>query len=663
MCGIVGMLLASPASRSAGLDALPQMLDTLRHRGPDGAGVWLDRAAGIGLGHRRLAIVDLADTGRQPMQAQRGALVVSFNGEIYNFRELRTELGARGRTFRGSGDTEVMLAAFECFGIEAALRRFVGMFALALWDCPRRELHLMRDRLGKKPIYVTVMRGALLFASELRALRAYPGFHARIDPGAVAALLRYGWIPDHMCIWEGVFKLPPGSRLTVSALELEEGGRDAAWLRSRVRQWWSLEEAAKAGLADPLPPEEGALVGQLDSLLRTAVEQRMVADVPLGALLSGGIDSTTVVALMQAQASRPVRTFTVGFAEAGYDEARAAERVARHLGTEHTTLHLSPAEARVVVPDLPSIWDEPFADESQIPTFLVARLARRHVKVALSGDGGDECFGGYRRHVMAARLGSVFGLPRPLRVASGAVLRLVQACSDGRLLGIVPMSAAMRRSLAGRDLEKLAALVSARDEAALHQDLLSVTFRPAVAASLPTIDRPDAFAADLAGRLMFRDLARYLPGDVLVKVDRASMAVGLEARCPLLDHRVVEFALRLPARMRVRGSVSKWLLRQVLRRYVPDALFERPKAGFDVPIGAWLAGPLRPWAEDVMASARRLDDGMLDGKRVAAIWREHLSGRRDRGHELWAILMFQAWRLGQAELPAGGHVADIAGAA
>jgi asparagine synthase (glutamine-hydrolysing) len=649
MCGIAGIFLSPATSSPSGLDVLPAMLDTLRHRGPDGDGVWLDRAAGIGLGHRRLAIIDLSDAGRQPMHGRDGGLVATYNGEIYNFLELRAELEARGGSFRGTSDTEVMLAAFARFGIEPALRRFAGMFAMALWDHAKRELHLVRDRLGKKPLYVAMVKGALIFASELRALRAFPGFNARIDPAALTTLLRFGWIPDHLCIWEGVFKLPPGTRLTVSAKDLAADSSEH--LKSLVKPWWSLEKMAKAAQADPLPDGDVELVEQLDNLLRTAVRQRMIADVSLGAFLSGGIDSSTVVALMQAQSAAPVRTFTIGFEEAGYDEAGHAERVARHLGTDHTTLRLSPAEARGIIPDLPSIWDEPFADESQIPTFLVARLARRYVKVALSGDGGDESFGGYRRHVMASRLGAIFGLPRPLRMAGAAALRLLHPASCRRLLLAMPIPASVRRSLAGRDLEKLAALVSARDEASLYEKLLSLTDDPAAAANRPAFDRTDAFAADLPGRLMYRDLSRYLPGNVLVKVDRASMAVGLEARCPFLDHRVVEFALRLPANTKVRGPVSKWLLRQVLRRYVPDALFERPKAGFNVPIGAWLAGPLRPWAEDVFATARHVNDGALDQQRVTEIWREHLTGRCDRGNELWAILMFQAWRAAQNGAP------------
>ena len=662
MCGIAGIFLVPHRSSPSAWDALPRMLETLRHRGPDGAGAWIDRPAGIGLGHRRLAVIDLGDTGRQPMCSRSGRLITSFNGEIYNFRELRAELVAHGCEFLGSGDTEVMLAAFECFGMEAALRRFCGMFAIALWDRTARELHLMRDRMGKKPLYVTLVSGALVFASELRALRAFPGFEAQIDPTAVLALLRYGWIPDHLCIWQRVFKIPPGTRLTVSARDLTE--HSAEQLRSQVKPWWSLREAAEAPRAAALPEGERALAAELHDLLRTAVAQRMVADVPVGALLSGGVDSTTVVALMQAHSGMPIRTFTVGFAEAGYDEAAAASRVANHLGTDHTTLRVSSAEAQLLIPELPQIWDEPFADESQIPTFLVSRLARQHVTVALSGDGGDECFGGYRRHIMAARLETLLNLPRPLRRAGAAALRGFHAVAAGIALRAFPVPPLLRRSLSGRDLDKLALLLSAGDESELHQNLLSVTRCPAVRQQPPMAERIDVPpAGDLSSRLMYRDLLRYLPGDVLVKVDRASMAVALEVRSPLLDHRVVEFALRLPPHMKVRGHQSKWLLRQVLRQYVPQEWMARPKAGFDVPIGAWLAGPLRPWAEDILATGRRSDEGVLDQQRIAQVWHEHLSRRADHGQALWAVLMFQAWRAAQPAAPVTALEPVSAGAA
>jgi asparagine synthase (glutamine-hydrolysing) len=618
------------------------LLETLRHRGPDGDGIWFDKEAGVALGHRRLAIVDLSETARQPMISCGGDLVITYNGEIYNFGELRTELEELGHQFRGHGDTEVMLAAFEKFGIEPALERFAGMFAAAVWDRRARVLHLMRDRIGKKPLYITIVDGVLVFASEPRAFRAFPGFDARVDPAAAATLLQYGWIPDDLCIWRNVFKLPPGAKLTVSADDL--AANDLGSIRARVRAWWSLENVVRAGQRNPLHGDDSELVEQLDQLLRTAVGQRMIADVPLGAFLSGGIDSSTVVALMQAQSERPVRTYTIGFAEAGYDEAEHARRVAEHLGTEHATWRITPAEARAVIPDLPSIWDEPFADESQIPTFLVSQLARRHVTVALSGDGGDECFGGYRRHLLASRLGGVLRLPLPVRRAGGAALRLLHPDATGGLLRGMPIPASVWRSSSGRDLKKLASMMEASDEGALYDKLISLTDRPTAATAEVTPPYQETrFIAGLPGRLMYRDMTCYLPGDVLVKVDRASMAVGLEGRCPLLDHRVVEFAWRLPAAAKVRGTTTKWILRQVLRRYVPDVLFERPKAGFNVPIGDWLAGPLRDWASDLLASGRQVDHGLINHARVDALWRAHLSGRSDHATEIWAVLMLLAW--------------------
>lgn len=641
MCGIAGILLAPHAADPRRLAAVEAMAATLHHRGPDGGGVWIDGDAGLALGHRRLAIVDLSDAGRQPMLSHGQGLVMTFNGEIYNFAGLRSDLEALGHRFRGHSDSEVMLAAFESFGIETALRQFAGMFALGLWDRKRRVLHLVRDRLGKKPLYVALVEGALLFASELKAIRVFPGFRPNVDTKALAMVLGQGWVSDRHCIWEGVLKLPPGTMLSVRADDLDDSGPER--LRERIRSWWSLAEIAAAGQRHPLGSSAFELESELDRLLRIAVRERMVADVPLGAFLSGGIDSSTVVALMQAQSPRPVRTFTIGFRDAQYNEADDAARVARHLGTEHTELRLTPAEARAVVPDLPLIWDEPFADESQIPTFLVARMARQHVTVALSGDGGDESFGGYARHFMPARLAPVFGLPLKLRrMAASALLALSPAAWEG-LLRALALPVALRRTLSGVNLQKLARVLDAADDHEVYKRLISVSRRPA------TLDPMEADAdaipplPDPAGRLMYRDMAGYLPGDILVKLDRASMAVSLEARCPLLDHRVVEFAWRLPTAVKVRGGKGKWLLRRVLRRYVPDALFERPKQGFNVPIGRWLRGPLRDWAEELLAVPRLRREGFLDPGRVQACWQEHLSGRRDRTYELWAILMVEAW--------------------
>jgi asparagine synthase (glutamine-hydrolysing) len=641
MCGIVGILLAPHAADPRRLAAIEAMAATLRHRGPDGGGTWMDRDAGLALGHRRLAIVDLSEAGHQPMLSRGKDLVMTFNGEIYNFVDLRRELEAVGHRFRGHSDSEVMLAAFERLGIESALKRFAGMFALGLWDRKQRVLHLVRDRLGKKPLYVAFDRGALLFASELKAIRAFPGFQPTVDSAALAMVLRRGWVPDQHCIWEGVFKLPPGTMLSVCPDDLRMGGSEE--LRKRIRIWWSLAEIAEIGQQRPLELDVPELEGELDRLLRTVVRQRMVADVPLGAFLSGGIDSSTVVALMQMQSPRPVRTFTIGFSEASYDEAFHASRVANHFGTEHTEFRLTPAETLDVIPKLPEVWDEPFADESQIPTLLLSRLARQHVTVALSGDGGDECFGGYARHFIRARLAGVFGLPLSSRRLVASALQMLSPARWQSLLRASRLPGALRPTLNGANLHRFAHLLGAADEGEFYDQL--ITFDPTPVTSKPATATTDFVPPlrDAIGRLLYRDMAGYLPGDILVKLDRASMAASLEARCPFLDHRVVEFAWRLPTAVKVRRGQGKWLLRRVLRRYLPKALFQRPKQGFDVPIGAWLKGPLRDWARDLLDESRIRREGLLDARQVESCWQEHLSGRRDRARELWAVLMVQAW--------------------
>ena len=654
MCGIAGILLAPRAADPDRLAAAGAMARMMLHRGPDSGGVWTDPEAGVGLSHRRLSIVDLSPAGHQPMASESGRFMMTFNGEVYNFKELRAELESAGQTFRGHSDSEVMLAAFERLGIEAALDRFAGMFALGLWDRANRVLHLIRDRVGKKPLHVALIDGALLFASELKAFRAVPGFRPSIDPRAVAMVLRQGWVPDELCIWREVIKLPPGTMLSIRAEDL--GTADVETLRARARPWWSLAGIAARGQSAPLSADPDALTEELHDLLRVAVGERMLADVPLGAFLSGGIDSATVVALMQAQSARPVRTFTIGFDELGFDEAGQAESVAEHLGTEHTTFRVTAAEARAVIPDLPRIWDEPFADESQIPTYLVSRLARQHVTVALSGDGGDESFGGYARHAAAARLEPWLAVPWWLRGMGAAALRGVR---PGRLSGLLDRTqggTAQPRARMSPHLRKMAGALAARDEDALYQELLGLS-------ADPLAPEPAGYAAsappalpDLASRLMYRDTVAYLPGDILVKLDRASMAVSLEARCPLLDHRVMAFAWRLPMRVKLREGKGKWLLRQVLRRYVPDRLFERPKHGFDLPVGPWLSGPLRDWAEEMLAPRRLRQHGLLDPARITACWRDHLSGRADHAHALWAALMVSAWLSTQ---PAPGEPAPL----
>jgi asparagine synthase (glutamine-hydrolysing) len=640
MCGIVGILLHRHGNPRC-LGAIAPMAATLHHRGPDGEGIWLDPEAGMALGHRRLAIVDVSDAGRQPMLSGDETLVVTFNGEIYNFASLRPGLVAKGHRFRGNSDTEVMLAAFESYGIEAALKQFSGMFAAGIWDRKHRVLHLVRDRMGKKPLYVALSDGALLFASELKAILAYPGFDPTIDTHSLAMMLRQGWMPDEHCIWKGVLKLPPGAMLSVDAEDLQTTTIEG--LRKRVKRWWSLAAIAESGQRDPLDCDESELDALLDRLLRSAVRQRMVADVPLGAFLSGGIDSSTVVALMQAQSTRPIRTFTIGFQDSECDEAAHASAVARHLGTEHTEFRLTPAEVCAVIPELPRIWDEPFADESQIPTLLLSRLTRQHVTVALSGDGGDECFGGYSRHFMLARFAGLFRLPSIVRGPAAFALAGLTSETLDRILRAVSLWPSLRPALKSVNLQKFARALKASAEHERYGQL--ITFgTPSVVLDAEVTDAVEVPSLpDAVGRLIYRDMAGYLTGDILVKLDRATMAASLEGRCPFLDDRVVDFAWQLPTAAKIHHGEGKWPLRRLLRRYVPESIFERPKHGFNVPIGQWLSGPLREWAEDLLDHGRLRREGLLDPNRIQACWQQHLDRRVDRSGELWAILMVQAW--------------------
>lgn len=641
MCGIAGIFLAPRKADPDRLAHIEAMTSTLEHRGPDDAGVWVDRDAGIALGHRRLSIIDLSSEGFQPMLSHGERLVASYNGEIYNYPELAQKLRAQGVRFRGHSDTEVMLAAFERHGVEATLNQMVGMFAVALWDRTNRMLHLARDRIGKKPLYIASIDGGLLFASELKAILAHPDFRAEIDPQAMAMALERGWVPDNMCIWRRVFKLAPGAMLSVNSSDLAFS--DINGLRGRVHRWWSLEHAATTGQNQPLPSDTDELEHDLDALLRTVVRQRMVADVPVGAFLSGGIDSSTVVALMQAQSSRPVRTYSIGFGGTHYDEAPLAAKVAAYFGTEHTEFNVTAEQAQDVIPDMPYVWDEPFADESQIPTLLLTRLARRHVTVALSGDGGDECFGGYTRHVMRKRLASLFAIPRPLRgVAKSAVSMLSSGFWDD-LLRRAPIAAGQAHALRSESLQKLLGVLDVADERQFYDRLLGVGSLPVTHQTSTAGVESGGDLRDPVNRLIYWDMIEYLPGDILVKTDRASMAASLEVRCPLLDHRLIEFAWRLPPDSKVRGNQGKWILRQILRRYLPESIFERPKHGFNVPVGEWLRGPLHEWAEDLLFSRDIGQDGVLDAGRVRRCWTEHMDARRDHGRQVWAILMTRSW--------------------
>ena len=649
MCGIAGIFVAGPAPADALRATVTRMADTLVHRGPDDAEAWVDGAAGIALGFRRLAILDLSPQGRQPMTSADGRFVIVYNGEIYNWRDLREELAARGHRFRGGSDTEVALAAFTEWGVRDAVPRFNGMFGFGVWDRRERVLHLGRDRIGKKPVYYARFGSTVVFGSELKALRVHPAFAAPIDRESLGLYLRFGYVPSPATIYTGVVKLSPGSLVTIS---------DPSIALPAQSTYWAVRDAARAAAHRPGTASETETLAAFDALLRDAVRRRMIADVPLGAFLSGGVDSSTIVALMQAQSARPVKTFTIGFEDAEYDEAGHARAVARHLGTDHTELYVTSAQTLAVVPKLPALYDEPFADSSQIPTYLVSALARRAVTVALSGDGGDELFGGYGRYMMARRvwrrlahipsgwrraaarpLQSVAALPRPARAA------------DAERIG--------RRTAWPDKLERLAGMMAAGDAHGLYLDVMSYWRDPVPVVGAgravsvrPDEARPEQFA-DFVHHMMCWDAATYLPDDVLTKVDRASMGVSLEARAPLLDHRVIAFAWGVPFSMKVRDGRGKWLLRRLLSRYLPDALVERPKMGFDVPIGDWLRGPLRDWAESLLDERRLREESLLDPMPIRRAWAEHLGGTRNRQHRLWTVLMFQLWHEAQAPVTAG----------
>lgn len=638
MCGIAGFVDFLGQRDEAALRRLAgEMSHTLAHRGPDGEGVWADADAGVALAQRRLAIVDLSPAGAQPMVSACGRYVLVYNGEAYNAADLRPELEARGIVFRGHSDTEVVLEGCAAWGVEATLRRLNGMFALALWDRGERRLTLARDRLGIKPLYWSEGTGAFLFGSELKALKAHPACPSEVDRDAVTAFLRHNYVPAPQTIFRGIRKLRPGCLLT-----LGPGGNAAE------RAYWSLADVEREAQAAPFSGDDAAAVDALHDLLSDAVRLRMISDVPLGAFLSGGIDSSTVAALMQAQSGRPVKTFSIGFPEADYDEARHAAAVARHLGTDHTEFTVTAAEAREVIPLLAEQYDEPFSDSSQIPTFLVSRLTRREVTVALSGDGGDELFFGYSRYALAdTHARRLFALPRPLRAIGAALLRALPPSAWDAALRCLPPVAGVR--LTGDRLHKLAEVMGG-DLDAFYRRLVSHWENPeevAIGGHEPRGAFGDpgiaALVPDFRARMAYLDILTYLPDDILTKVDRASMAVSLEARVPILDHRVVAFSRALPHRFKVREGTSKWLLRQVLYRHVPRDLVDRPKMGFGVPLDEWLRGPLREWAEDLLSPTEVERFGLVRAAPVAEAWREHLSGRRNRQYDLWDVLMLQSW--------------------
>jgi asparagine synthase (glutamine-hydrolysing) len=640
MCGITGFWQTKRRTEDP-LELLDQMAATLAHRGPDDSGTYHDASAGIGLAFRRLSIIDLSPKGHQPMFSASGRYVIIFNGEVYNFEEIRAELGVR--QWRGHSDTEVMLAAVEQWGVESAVKRFVGMFAIALWDCQERKLKLIRDRLGIKPLYYGHADGDFVFASELKAVRQHPGFAAQIDRGSLALYLRHNYVPSPHCIYKGFYKLPPGSILTL----------DSADATPEIARFWSGRDVAREGLASPLLLDDVEAVGQLHELLLKAIRLRMIADVSLGAFLSGGIDSSTVVALMQAQSSRPVKTFTIGFHEVGYNEATHAKQVATHLGTDHTELYLTPKDAMEVVPSLPSIYDEPFSDSSQIPTYLISKLARNRVTVSLSGDGGDELFGGYDRYLLTKRIwNGVKRLPEFVRRAAASLLRASPLEGIDRALKLLRPYSSRKVQMAswGDKAHKLSPFLLLESPEAIYFQILSHWGNPTevvLASQEPRTVLESVVESfwppRIEEKMMLTDLLNYLPDDILTKVDRASMAVSLEARVPLLDHRVVEFAWKLPLHFKIRKGCSKWILRQILYKYIPPGLVERPKMGFGVPIDSWLRGPLREWAEDLLSEKSLEQHGLLNAHPIRLKWQQHLSGVRNWQYLLWDILAFQDW--------------------
>lgn len=643
MCGIAGVFDLAAASTADDLRSRADaMAARVRHRGPDGAGIWVDAASGVALGHRRLKILDLSAAGAQPMVSGSGRFVVTYNGELYNAPELARELERSGTRFRGHSDTEVLVEAIDAWGLDALLRRANGMFAFALWDRHERQLHLVRDRLGEKPMYYAWQGRTVLFGSELKVLRAHPGFAADIDRDALALYFRFGYVPSPMSMLRGVRKLPAASVLTVSAADSSRPEPVAYWSALA-----DLDAASSVGNASADPEAE---VDRIEELLRDATRLRMRADVPLGAFLSGGIDSSTVVALMQAQASGSVSTFTIGSTAKTLDEAPAAAAVAAHLGTRHTELVVTPEDALAVIPRLPEVYDEPFADSSQVPTMLVAELARRDVTVSLSGDGGDEVFGGYERYrwvpSLARRLARVPSAVR--RGAAWAAMAVPPRLWDG-IVGPLPVR--VRPRIPATKVAKLASVAPLDGAHAMYRRLVASWDDPGdvvIGAAPPRtiVDDPQLWQradGDMVSVMMALDTATYLPDDILVKLDRATMCVGLEGRVPFLDHRVVEHVGRLPASLKIRDGHGKWLLRQVLRRYVPESLFDRPKTGFAVPIGAWLRGPLRDWADALLEPDRLRREGYLRPEPIAAAWHEHRRGRRDWDAQLWVVLMFEAW--------------------
>lgn len=640
MCGIAGYIEWAAKSNQSELEAQGRvMAKAMLHRGPDAAGVWVDAENGLSLCHARLSVIDLSDAGLQPMTSACGRFVMVYNGEVYNAAEILDELGGNAPNLRGHSDSEVILEACAHWGVEVAVEKFIGMFAFAIWDKREKTLTMVRDRFGIKPFYYGEQNGVFLFGSELKALMAHDKFEREIDRNALASYMRFNYVAAPQSIFKNVIKLQPGHILTVRP----DGTHD-------LKAFWSLRDIASHAQKNTSNLSDAMAEDRLDLLLRDAVKRRMVADVPLGAFLSGGIDSSTVVALMQAQSSKKVHTYSIGMQAEGYNEAKHAKAVAAHLGTDHTELYVTPQDAQDVIPDLASYYDEPFADSSQIPTFLVSKLARQSVTVALSGDGGDELFCGYNRYLWGDRIWQrVGGWPNFVKSCASAGIEALKPESWDSLSQIIPNSKRPRQL--GIKMHKVARALTVKDDQELYRRLTS--FWEDTELLVPGSHEPKNIlwdeslkndVPDFRERMQLLDALTYMPDDILCKVDRASMAVSLEARVPLLDHRVAEFAFHLPKHQKVRDGQGKWLLRNVLARYVPRELFERPKMGFGIPIGEWLKGPLRDWAEDLLSVEKLEADGLLNAQPIREVWQDHLSGKINGEVQLWTVLMFQAWR-------------------
>lgn len=642
MCGFAGIFRYRNLSSSQIAEIAVNMGDAIRHRGPDDFGTWSDDEAQITLVHRRLSIVDLSAAGHQPMVSASSRYVIAFNGEIYNHLKIRKELEAAGFhvTWKGHSDTETLLASIEAWGLHESLVKASGMFAFALWDRQERELHLARDRMGEKPLYYGWQNGVLLFGSELKALKAHPAFDGEIDRTSISLQMRYSYIPAPYSIYKGIKKLMPGSFLSLS------GSSD---ILCDPTEYWSLCDVIARGKERTLRASDDVIT-KLDDLLSSAVSKQAIADVPLGTFLSGGIDSSLITSLMQAQSSSPVKTFTIGFDENGYNEAEYAKAVASHLGTEHTELYISARQTLDVIAILPEIYDEPFSDSSQIPTYLVSKMTRQHVTVALSGDGGDELFGGYNRYLGTERWWNLTRrIPLHLRHLASGSLTSIDASYWDRLGSIIaPVSNKKIWNNLANNIAKLAGVLAVDESARLYEHFTTHWSDP----SALVINGPDfhvqsrgsAIQLDsIVEKMMALDTLSYLPDDILVKVDRAAMAASLETRVPFLDHSVIEFAWSLPLEMKIRNGRGKWILRQILEKYIPKDLIDRPKMGFGIPLESWLRGPLRLWAEELLDESRLRREGFFKPEVIRRKWLEHLSGHRNWQHHLWDVLMFQAW--------------------